>query len=80
MKDILRRLVRARWERAVVIAIEPQQRLMAIIRENLSLNDLDNVVIEGSAISNKDGTASFYLSPDHWQPITTLYRPQTGVE
>ena len=47
-----------------VIAIEPQERLAPVIRENVRLNDLKNVKLVQSAISDKEGEATLYLLPD----------------
>jgi FkbM family methyltransferase len=47
-----------------VFAIEPQERLSAIIKENFRLNRVENAKIDSCAISDKAGIAKFNLSPD----------------
>lgn len=48
---------------ARVLAIEPQARLLPVIRRNLELNNLKNVVVENVAISDHAGKDTFYLAP-----------------
>ncbi|HZE73094.1 MAG TPA: FkbM family methyltransferase [Pyrinomonadaceae bacterium] len=47
-----------------VIAVEPQQRLKAILFENFKLNNLSNVSLIQSAISDNSGRAVLNLSAD----------------
>jgi FkbM family methyltransferase len=47
----------------LVVAVEPQKRLAAIIAKNAELNGCTNVRIEGSAIGDSAGERRFYLSP-----------------
>jgi len=47
-----------------VIAVEPQTRLMSILSKNVELNDLHNVTLINSAISDGQiGELEIYLSP-----------------
>ena len=55
-----------------VLAIEPQERLIPVLRTNLTLNDISNVEIENSAISDHDGTGSLYLAPTTNTGATSL--------
>lgn len=47
-----------------VVAIEPQSRLRAVVEENIRLNGLNNVVLYQTAISDAEGVADLYLTPD----------------
>lgn len=47
-----------------VISVEPQRRLKPILEKNLEINGLENVTLLNVAISDKQGTASIYISPD----------------
>jgi FkbM family methyltransferase len=47
-----------------VVAVEPQNRMIPIIRENLRLNGLNNVSIVNAAVSDTIGTGTIYLFPD----------------
>src|SRR5262245_45001077 len=48
----------------IAIAIEPQSRLLPIIKDNVALNDLQNVKLVQAAVSDYDGSAQLYLAPD----------------
>jgi FkbM family methyltransferase len=45
-----------------VISIEPQQRLHAVIKENIRLNKSPNAALVGAAIGDKPGTAVMHLT------------------
>jgi len=47
-----------------VLAIEPQNRLLHTLRENLRLNEIGCVTVINVAVSDRPGTAMLYLSPD----------------
>jgi FkbM family methyltransferase len=47
-----------------VIAIEPQLRLRAVLDENMCLNELGNVTVCDAAVSDTEGAAELFLSPD----------------
>lgn len=47
-----------------VIAIEPQTRLRTVLDQNLKLNELSNVALYQVAVSNTEGMAKLYLSPN----------------
>jgi FkbM family methyltransferase len=47
-----------------VIAVEPQRRLHPWLEENFRLNDLHNVRLVRAAVSDAEGMADLYLSPD----------------
>lgn len=47
-----------------VLAVEPQTRLQSVLHENFRLNQLNNVQLVQSAISDSARTAQFHLSPD----------------
>ncbi|HEX7558597.1 MAG TPA: FkbM family methyltransferase [Usitatibacter sp.] len=47
-----------------VIAIEPQTRLQAVLKENLRLNDALRVEVVTAAISDTSGKAKLHISPD----------------
>jgi FkbM family methyltransferase len=76
------RLVGARGR---VIAVEPQERLEAVIRRNLELNACSNVELFSCAIADRRGAAELHLSPDTNTGSTALYRstryrlPRTSV-
>lgn len=46
-----------------VLAIEPQERLLPVLQKNLTLNELANVEVERSAVSDREGRATLYLRP-----------------
>jgi FkbM family methyltransferase len=47
-----------------VVAIEPQNRLLDVLRENLRLNEIRCAEVISVAVSDKPGTAMLYLAPD----------------
>ncbi|MEC4985903.1 MAG: FkbM family methyltransferase [Oscillatoria sp. PMC 1068.18] len=47
-----------------IIAVEPQERLQPILRENLRLNNCENVIISQVAVSDKPEKVTLYISPD----------------
>ena len=49
-------------ERGKVFSFEPEPRNFSILRANVSLNNLTNVVLENKAISNSEGSSYLYLS------------------
>jgi len=50
--------------RGRVVAVEPQDRLLPVIEENLRLNGLEWVHVVQAAVSDKSGTATIHLSAD----------------
>lgn len=50
--------------KGTVIAVEPQDRLIPVIEENLRLNALNDIVLVHAGISDKDGVETLYLTPD----------------
>jgi len=61
----------------LVIAVEPQDRLIPIIRENVRLNDLKNVTIAHLAVSDERGVASLHLTPNINTGASGFYRQTT---
>ena len=47
-----------------VVAVEPQIRLKPVIENNFKLNGVRNATLYGVAVSNIEGIADIYLSPD----------------
>jgi FkbM family methyltransferase len=47
-----------------VVAVEPQARLRSVLEENIRLNDLRNVTLSDAAVSDAEGAAEFFLTPD----------------
>jgi FkbM family methyltransferase len=58
-----------------VLAVEPQERLLPIIRRNLQLNDVHNAAIECAAVSDHEGSANFHLAPDTNNGTSSLHNP-----
>lgn len=72
-----------------VIAVEPQSRVLPILRENLSLNDLANVSVVPAAVGNSESSGMLHLSPGYnpggssftrmsrfkWRTETVVLRP-----
>jgi FkbM family methyltransferase len=56
------------------IAVEPQDRLISVIAENIRLNGLSNVTIVHIAISDERGKTSLHLSPDINTGGSSFYR------
>lgn len=46
-----------------VFAVEPQQRLISVIQENLALNEFTGVTVSNVALSDENNTSELYLSP-----------------
>ncbi len=57
-----------------VVAVEPQDRLIPVLQENVRLNDVKNVTIVHAAISSKRGAAELHLAPDINTGSTSFYR------
>ena len=49
----------------VVIACEPDTENCRLLRENLALNRVDNVIVFHAAVSDYTGSGRLYLSPDN---------------
>jgi FkbM family methyltransferase len=47
-----------------VVAIEPQERLLPVIAENLRLNGVEWVSVWNVAVTNSSGLATIHLTPD----------------
>jgi len=58
----------------LVVAIEPQQRLNAVIHRNICENAAHNVLSLRYAISESDGKAEFFLAPDINTGYSSLFR------
>lgn len=58
-----------------VLAIEPQERLQEVIARNCALNDCKNVTKVAAAVSDREGEASIYLTPDVNNSASSLQRP-----
>ena len=52
-------------EKGKVFSFEPEQRNLSILRANVLLNNLTNVIFENKAISNSEGSSFLYLSADN---------------
>jgi FkbM family methyltransferase len=52
-------------EQGSVISFEPEADNYSLLQANVSINGLDNVIIENQALSNRSGVAPLYLSSDH---------------
>ena len=57
-----------------VIGVEPQRRLQPILSKNFELNQVENVTIVNSAISNIKGSAEIHISPDTNTGSTSLHQ------
>ena len=57
-----------------VLAIEPQQRLLPVIEENIRLNGVGNTKVLNVAISDQSGTATLNLTSDTNSGGSGLYR------
>jgi FkbM family methyltransferase len=57
-----------------VVAVEPQNRLISVLQENIRLNGFKNVTIVHAAISDKRGTSKLHLAPDINSGSTSFYR------
>ncbi|MDH3592813.1 MAG: FkbM family methyltransferase [Planctomycetota bacterium] len=49
----------------VVHAFEPDPACTAILRDNLSLQSIDNVVVHAAAVADRDGRADFFIDDDN---------------
>lgn len=58
-----------------VLSIEPQERLQEVIAKNCALNGCQNVAIVAAAVSDREGQASMYLTPDVNNSASSLQRP-----
>lgn len=47
-----------------VFAYEPEEENIALLKENLKLNNIQNVVAKGVAVGAKDGSKDFFVSAD----------------
>ena len=47
-----------------IIAFEPEEANIALLRENLKLNNVQNVVVKGVALGAKDGSKNFFVNAD----------------
>jgi FkbM family methyltransferase len=57
-----------------VLAVEPQDRLIPVIRENLRLNGIANVSIAHAAVSDRRGVTALWLAPDVNSGSSSFYR------
>jgi len=75
----------------LVIAIEPQSRVIQVLHRNIAENDLTNVFSVQRAISDSPGVAKLFLAPNtntgssglyrgtrYWNPVESV--PQTTLE
>lgn len=58
----------------VVVAVEPQSRVLPILEKNISLNHVSNIKLNQIVISNEKGTAEIYLEPDNNTGSSGLFR------
>lgn len=58
-----------------VLAIEPQERLKEVIARNCTLNGCRNVTQVAAAVSDREGEASLYLTPDVNNSASSLQCP-----
>ncbi len=58
-----------------VLGAEPQTRLIEIILRNINLNHFRNVDLEHTALSDAEGTATFYETPDINSGASSFFRP-----
>ena len=58
----------------LVVAVEPQQRLNAVIQRNICENSAHNILSLRYAISDSDGKAEFFLAPDINTGYSGLFR------
>jgi FkbM family methyltransferase len=61
-------------EKGRVVAIEPQERLSAVIAANLALNGLESVHVAQVAITDSPAPVTLYLTPDINTGSTGLHR------
>jgi FkbM family methyltransferase len=47
-----------------VVAVEPQSRLKGVVERNFRLNGVTNATLHSCAISDREGTADLFVSPD----------------
>lgn len=45
-----------------VISIEPEKRNFSVLKKNVGINKLNNIILENVALSNKNGMIKLYLS------------------
>ena len=45
-----------------VISIEPEKRNFSVLKKNVKINKLNNIILENVALSNKNGVIKLYLS------------------
>jgi FkbM family methyltransferase len=58
-----------------VLAVEPQDRLQAVLAANFALNGLTRLPVDPAAISDRPGEASLFLTPDTNTGASGLSRP-----
>jgi FkbM family methyltransferase len=63
-----------RVENGRVFSIEPQSRLIPVIRANVELNHCANVSLHHLALSNSPGTLELHLTPDTNSGASSLFR------
>jgi len=60
----------------VVVAVEPQTRLLPVIRTNCELNGVESIVrVENVAVSDRKGEAQLFLAPKMNTGSSGLIRP-----
>jgi FkbM family methyltransferase len=57
-------LLSAKLTKGLVYAVEPEPRNLSLLKENIELNRLKNVVVIDKAVSDKNGIAKCYVSKD----------------
>jgi FkbM family methyltransferase len=63
-----------------VFAVEPMPRILALLRENIQLNDLNNVVIIDRCVTTTPGPSEMYYGPDYNLGKSSLLRERAGDE
>ncbi|NHI88388.1 MAG: FkbM family methyltransferase [Candidatus Thorarchaeota archaeon] len=75
-------LARLVGPRGRVYAFEPIPRDFAILRRNVNANGYRNVVLENKAVSDTDGIARFYISPESYgmSSLCPLTNPESIIQ
>ena len=63
-----------------VFAVEPMPRILDLLRENIQLNNLRNVVIIDRCVTTTPGPCAMYYGPDYNLGKSSLLRARAGNE
>jgi FkbM family methyltransferase len=58
----------------MVYAVEPQQRLQAVLQRNIDMNQARNITVRSCAVSDQVGTQQLHLAPDTNTGSSGFYR------